>query len=1197
MLQGRAHTIVQVSIFFLVVQYTSCYSYFLFDASISANTYALQDPYSSNYPSSFSILPFYSLSDSGLYGIDCLGGCKIPGTFANELLYRTNSSDCLPLRKRSTTTFSTCYSFNSAINNIYTETSRQGFISAQMNQIPGNTALENVFYFSAWIKPSSSMNGKCGSLINFMRTSSQNFSNVYLGKDMEIFGLYFNTCSTASVVVGNVTTTLPLSTTIAYDVWSHILFNFDGRTGSIQLYINGALSTSATNTQMKVSFPYAAGTSLYTYYYTIGARQTGISTTLGNELYTFIGAMDQMMLHTGVASTSLVSSINGMEYTCDGVAQSDVNVCGAIGTCTGFNKCTCTGSPGKWSGPSCSYACSNRGISSPPEQYLSYIQFITGLFVSASQTVGSIVQITIDYSLYVNAKQIQYDCSDVRVFFSNTTSYDGIEIPRVVTRCGLANSTIAFQLQPGTLINSTTVWQYTIKYGGPNKFYNSSTLVPLPNANAATPVLSYQITQRGAPPYPASCACSVLNGNTYTGLLCNAWTCGGIDQANSTVCGGQGMCVDPGGCRCYQNSNSTCTSTTNYAASIIPISQHANGKTKLTLTGAVTRLSGYASYTTTWTVVRPLPSQRGYFDISNTTLVPQRNTTSLVIMPNTLTEDASYILTMTVLSSSGQVYTSANVSFTCATPPSSGQFIVSPTSGTTLVTRFVFNLPNWISYGGALQYRVAYLDSTGTEVSLSSYQTNSTVYNAILPPGNPVTIIGYVRDSFGSETSTTQTVAVSNYDDYSSTDVWDSASTTLFTDTSGTIITNSTDIVSRTDLLFTVIDDNRSPSCAVSCVNGVQDSLSGACSCNVGWTGVDCSLDSTELTQKVAIRKNLINKFLSVTSTSATDDISSLYMSSIARIARVFDELDSALYLQLLQAIYTRLNLITTINNQGADSVIILVNLIMNKLYLKTGGSIDQSTIDYIRTTLLPLYVTKLASTLMTRTYANTNKNSFSINIQRRYSFISTSQYTLQGFTCPRIVNANAKVTLDAFITSQSQTTEFIVSVSHFNFDPHRASMSTVSGLNSTVVGVAVHSLNGSFVSSTIPSGQYLVIDIPGVYSTGAAYDCVGWNDTAQAYNIKCTSQNVTETIVTCYCSTFGDFAVVPSSGNAKASFTPVTDPSAALDNQWMLIVTIVVFAAVLMCLAWSCISTVIQQRAAKNRIDYGEIVTLNEVP
>jgi hypothetical protein len=56
-------------------------------------------------------------------------------------------------------------------------------------------------------------------------------------------------------------------------------------------------------------------------------------------------------------------------------------------------------------------------------------------------------------------------------------------------------------------------------------------------------------------PLPSACNC-----NGYTSPYCQTWTCGGIDQANPNVCGGNGVCSAYNSCECPNlwTTNSTC---------------------------------------------------------------------------------------------------------------------------------------------------------------------------------------------------------------------------------------------------------------------------------------------------------------------------------------------------------------------------------------------------------------------------------------------------------------------------------------------------------------------------------------------------------------------------------------------------------------------------------------------------------------
>jgi hypothetical protein len=616
-----------------------------------------------------------------------------------------------------------------------------------------------------------------------------------------------------------------------------------------------------------------------------------------------------------------------------------------------------------------------------------------------------------------------------------------------------------------------------------------------------------------------------------------------------------------------------------------------------------------------WQLVQPSVGQNGYFELNNNTLLTGTDMESIVIAPGVMTKGVTYTFRLVVSDGNGNIFNMADSTFTCAVPPSAGTITLSPSTGTALVTNFVATTANWGSSTGALKYRFSYVDSTGAEVSLTDYSSSGSS-SVVLPEGSPLTLVCYASDAYGVESRTTTSVTVAPLTiDKTSDTSWRSLINGAFADPATGTISASTDVaatVQKTNAILSVLNGDRAPKCNVPCVNGSPDVASGTCICPTGWNGVDCSVNSTLYATKQSAREQLLTAFLVsasvISAAPASDSVASMYISTLARSATVFDEMDNTLYLLLLNSLSKVLTNVKILSAQASDDTANLINAVINKNYLKSSGGIDLTAINYIRDTLLPLYVAKVANNLVVgERSSGVHKDSVGFTVQKQVSG-SKSQLVSDGFECPKAF-ATAGLSLETINVNTgarrqaSSDDNVAVSFIHYNYDPHRASLSTPSTLVSTVVGTLVTDSNGVALKASVPAGKYVQVVVPGNYQTNSSYDCQMWNETAASWDTKgCFSQNITETQVTCYCNAFGDFSVRP------ATRTAVVEPVAAAGGigLWWLFFLVPLVACCCCCFIFIIIViiiVVIKKRRDKkkeeekmNKLDAANIFTTEEI-
>jgi alpha-tubulin suppressor-like RCC1 family protein len=235
-----------------------------------------------------------------------------------------------------------------------------------------------------------------------------------------------------------------------------------------------------------------------------------------------------------------------------------------------------------------------------------------------------------------------------------------------------------------------------------------------------------------------------------------------------------------------------------------------------------------------------------------------QNRTVLVIPPNTLIKGKSYSIQVTVTYPTGvSSFSQQTVSVNNA--PQSGQFLISPLSGTALNTNFYFECRQWDT---SLSYYFGYYDplSGGSVIINTNPSFTGIISNVTLPAGigtnNAVTVFARGYNAQGSWTEMNTSISASPPSTSDISTVAQALQTLLQISDYATA-----DRVVK--VLATSVNIEQSSILTTTCPNGcsgngVCDLITLQCICNGTAKGLDCSLTQAQLEQNQNLRTSLL---------------------------------------------------------------------------------------------------------------------------------------------------------------------------------------------------------------------------------------------------------------------------------------------------------------------------------------------------
>lgn len=193
-----------------------------------------------------------------------------------------------------------------------------------------------------------------------------------------------------------------------------------------------------------------------------------------------------------------------------------------------------------------------------------------------------------------------------------------------------------------------------------------------------------------------------------------------------------------------------------------------NSNQKLVIEGSLGNYATYINRTAfEWSVVDGVLNITDYPN----SLGSNYTSLNLVIKANVLTPGQTYTLKLTATDTITQLSASDYVTFTLNAPPSSGQFLVTPTEGVAAETEFLFNAPGWEDDSGQpVQFEFRYYDpASGTLIPLIS-RIHGNKVSSVMPLatnatlGNKLNLTLYAVDGFEAKSMVNTTITVTTPD-------------------------------------------------------------------------------------------------------------------------------------------------------------------------------------------------------------------------------------------------------------------------------------------------------------------------------------------------------------------------------------------------------------------------------------------------
>ncbi|DAZ95472.1 TPA: hypothetical protein N0F65_002157 [Lagenidium giganteum] len=145
--------------------------------------------------------------------------------------------------------------------------------------------------------------------------------------------------------------------------------------------------------------------------------------------------------------------------------------------------------------------------------------------------------------------------------------------------------------------------------------------------------------------------------------------------------------------------------------------------------------------------------------------VPASRTT-MVLAQNAMIPGATYQFQLVAVDVNGQNST-ASIIVTANSPPTSGELVVSPTSGIALADKFVLSSLNWVDEDLPLKYVYKFIKGVETDESVeivmgaaSLEPSLSTIFPVGAGEASIITVVAYVMDALGAQTRTTAEITV-----------------------------------------------------------------------------------------------------------------------------------------------------------------------------------------------------------------------------------------------------------------------------------------------------------------------------------------------------------------------------------------------------------------------------------------------------
>jgi hypothetical protein len=474
-------------------------------------------------------------------------------------------------------------------------------------------------------------------------------------------------------------------------------------------------------------------------------------------------------------------------------------------------------------------------------------------------------------------------------------------------------------------------------------------------------------------------------------------------------------------------------------------------------------------------------------------LLSANGDSNLVIKPDVLTKGATYTFRLTVTDSNGIGY--SQVTTTVGSAPTLGVIVGS--GNATAFASHTVTTSQWITNSGPLNY-IFYVQNGANQAlpmtKVSSLNSATLVLPQSLSIDGTITIIARAidqNDDFGEAKLVLPVTA--------STSTTQQALTNLMTS-----VASITDTEQLTQVAMAIVD------------------LLPSNSSNIEHTNMRLKLFQSLIASYNARRINSIPL-----------DTIQQQVSVLSHLISNNKQVSTEMIIPTLNLFSTYLNDGTVIDDVTLAQMVQVVNTLVEGMYLTKSSSLDQTSANNIRSSILPLISSMSLSTKLAKeSPVDFTQASIAVIVQKTLlSALKSSSYAVN----------DGSVTITAN-TGSSETRIVVIQYAYNIYDN--------SVINSSVISV----------SSSASSMYNVTLQIPGSYDTKYAYQCVRWSGASRSTSACKTDATTTDTL-TCTCSEMGDYAV-----QERKADTPLKE--ASTNTTLVVIIVVIILAITIVALA-----------------------------
>jgi alpha-tubulin suppressor-like RCC1 family protein len=516
-----------------------------------------------------------------------------------------------------------------------------------------------------------------------------------------------------------------------------------------------------------------------------------------------------------------------------------------------------------------------------------------------------------------------------------------------------------------------------------------------------------------------------------------------------------------------------------------------------------------------------------------------KETTILIVPSNTFDVGMTYVVRLTVKNLNDGSTGYSQVSFSINTPPTAGQFTITPNTGVAIYTPFTFSCSSWTTSNTPLRYSFGYIDpSTGENTDILIDPSYSSTFTAIggLPIGSgdnsTLTLYAVAYDRLGSSTTAYSTITVAASVNNTAANVlnWVQNQTSNLAS-----LLQSQDFDTAAQLTQTLskslnsISDT-SGACPNNCSgNGVC--VDTVCKCSNDMSGSDCSISPQELQARQQVRQQLMQAVISTTTNSITPSTGQnlLYrarlVSAITQNPTEITQETESSAIALSSTFAQQLK-----SSFSTESVQAIGQVLTNVIQAATTRSTNTTNIARVYDTIPDLLSSVLDNKVTGESATTIQTSQLSLMAYRNYPS-NLNNLQLNTTVNLKLPNTWASNTSSSVLGSD----EVLISASSVNANPYNSlsndnvttSVFSLTFLSSNKSAISVQGL-ASPITFRIPisSGFSPSVIQKNASLPGLQLQCKYWDTVHKNWSTNgCSIVNYTATDITCACTHTTDFS------------------------------------------------------------------------